>query len=304
MRCRTRKTVVKLYLPRPGEIAHLYEMGLPVVETGDKWHVNIGQKVPLNRDRNNVTPAYLQAVRVAVLNAAFELLTTEEDATAGWCKLAGADPRCSDEAIKHLIRLRFGDAVAAPDPSDIEAMKAFQAQGGTIVAGLSKGEWANVKRAGAVLPAGQICPTAKPYSSDPNAKPVDILLEDDWTEGMKNIASYVAFLGKELMGVTVDVTVVRTTNAFLACYGKGRLDFNLNRLGYQWFDQGTTEEVDRLLIHEFGHQYSSDHLSHDYHEAGLKRLALEKPQMFSQHKKWCQKKQIDHYSNDGGASEM
>ena len=44
-----------------------------------------------------------------------------------------------------------------------------------------------------------------------------------------------------------------------------------------------TEEVDRLLIHEFGHQYSGDHLSEDYHEAlcrlgaGLKRLALEKP---------------------------
>lgn len=283
MRCRTRKTVVKLYPPLPGEAAHLYEMGLPVVETGDKWHVNIRQKVPLNRDRNNVTPAYLQAVRVAVLNAAFEFLTTEEDATAAWCKLAGADPRCSDEAITHLIRLRFGEAVAAPDPSDIEAMKAFQAQGGTIVAGLSKGEWANVKRAGAVLPAGQICPTAKPYSSDPNAKPVDILLEDDWTEGMKNIASYAAFLGKELMGVMVKVTVVRTTNAFIACYGKGRLDFNLNRLGYKWFEQGATEAVDRLLIHEFGHQYSGDHLSHEYHEAlcrlgaGFKRLALQKP---------------------------
>ncbi len=50
-------------------------------------------------------------------------------------------------------------------------MKAFQSQGGIIVGGLSKGEWANVKRAGAVLPAGKICPTAKPYSDDPNAEP-------------------------------------------------------------------------------------------------------------------------------------
>ena len=112
-------------------------------------------------------------MRVAVLNAAYDLLTTDEEATAGWCKLAGADPRCSDEAIKHLIRLRFGEKVAAPDPSDTEAMKRFQSQGGTIVVGLSKGEWANVKRAGAVLPAGQICPTAKPYSDDPDAKAVD-----------------------------------------------------------------------------------------------------------------------------------
>src|SRR5579864_6811404 len=69
-----------------------------------------------------------------------------------------------------------------PDPSDIVAMKRFQSEGGTIVAGLSNGEWINVKRAGAVKPAGQICPTAKPYSADPNAKPVDLIPEAAWTE--------------------------------------------------------------------------------------------------------------------------
>jgi hypothetical protein len=78
MRPRVRKTAVAVYEILPGETAHLYEMGLPVVETGDRWHYSIFQKVPLNRDRDNVKPAYLQAVRVAVLNAAHDLLTTEE----------------------------------------------------------------------------------------------------------------------------------------------------------------------------------------------------------------------------------
>lgn len=283
MRPRVRKAAVGLYEPLPGEVPGLYELGLPVVETGDKWHVNIEQKVPLNRDRDNVTPAFLQAVRVAVLNAAHDLLNDDE-ATAGWCKLAGADARCSDDAIKRLIRLRFGNKVAAPDPSDTEAMKRFQSQGGVIVAGLSKGEWANVKRAGAVLPAGKICPTPKPYSDDPDAPPVDVLPVDQWTEGIKNIAEYARFLGRELMGVEVAVTVVRTTNNFVAAYGSRRLDLNLVRLGHKWFDQGPSEDVDRLLIHEFGHEYSGDHLSEDYHEAlcrlgaGMKRLALEKPE--------------------------
>ncbi len=284
MRLRVRKTTVNIYEPLPGEVPALYEMGLPVVETGDRWHVSIGQKVPLNRDRDNVRPAYLQAVRVTLLNAAYDLLTTEEEATAAWCKLAGSDPRCSDEAIKHLIRLRFGEKVAAPDPSDTEAMKAFQAQGGTIVVGLSKGEWANVKRSGAVLPAGQICPTAKPYSADPNAKPVDLVAEANWTEAMKDMAAYARYLAEELVGVKLVVSVVRTTNGFAACYGAGRLDFNLFRLGHRWFEQGATEDVDRLLIHEFGHEYSGDHLSEEYHDAlcrlgaKLKRLALEKPE--------------------------
>src|SRR4029077_1557652 len=149
-----------------------------------------------------------------------DLLAAEEDSTAGWCKLAGADDRCSDKAIKHLIRQRCGEKVASPDPSDVEAMKTFQSQGGVIVAGLSKGEWNNVKRAGAVLPAGQICPTAKPYSLDPNAKPTEVIPEENWTEGMKNMAAYARFLATELMAVSISVSVVRTKNKFLAGYGK------------------------------------------------------------------------------------
>jgi hypothetical protein len=284
MRPRQRKTQVGVYEALPGEVPSVYEMGLPVVETGDRWHVNVGQKVPLNRDRDNVKPSFLQAVRVAVLNAAYDLLAVEEEATAGWCKLAGSDPHCSDDPIKHLIRLRFGEQVAAPDPSDTEAMKRFQAQGGTIVVGLSKGEWANVRRSGAVLPAGQICPTAKPYSTDPDADPVTIIPEEKWTEGMKNIAGYAVFLARALMQVSLTVSVVHTTNNFRACYGSGRLDLNLLRLGHKWFEQGASEDVDALLIHELGHEYSGDHLSSEYHDAlcklgaGLKKLALERPE--------------------------
>jgi hypothetical protein len=86
------------------------------------------------------------------------------------------------------------------------------------------------------------------------------------------------------MGVEITVSVVRTTNGFAACYGSRRLDLNLLRLGHRWFEQGASVDVDRLLIHEFGHEYSGDHLSEQYHEAlcklgaGLKKLALEKPE--------------------------
>ena len=112
-----------------------------------------------------------------------------------------------------------------------------------------------------------------------------VVPESEWFEGMGNIAAYTVFLAKELMGVGLAVRVVDTTNKFAACYGRGWLAFNVHGLGRKWFDHGAAEEVDRLLIHEFGHQYSSDHLSSEYHEslcrlgAGLKWLALEKPEM-------------------------
>jgi hypothetical protein len=79
---------------------------------------------------------------------------------------------------------------------------------------------------------------------------------------------YALFLGRELMGIGISARVVHTSNNFLACYGKEHgLDFNLRHLGHRSFEGGATEDVDRLLIHEFGHRYSGDHLSAEYHEA-------------------------------------
>ena len=113
----------------------LYEMGLPIVETGDKWHINVGQKIPLNRDRNNVTPAYLRSVRTLVVNEMNERLTTE-DANELWVRRATSDPACSKEATWRVMNLRFGEKRAAYDPTDPESNKNWVAQGGTRCAGL------------------------------------------------------------------------------------------------------------------------------------------------------------------------
>lgn len=288
MRPATRKAQVSLYEPLPGEVAHLYEMGLPIVETADTWHVSIGQKVPLNKDRNNVKPAYLKAIRTLVLNEMHDRLS-EDDANADWVRQASSDANCSEEAIKKVLDLRFGEKRAAFDPNDPEANKNWVAQGGTLVYGpmLNGQEWKNAKAAGAIQAAGKLCPTPKPYSQDPDAKNVTIIPPEKWTEGMRQVAGYAVFLGVELMDVVVNVTFVNTTNNFSACYAAGgELHFNLFRLGHKWFEQGITEEVDRLLIHEFGHQYSGDHLSEEYHDAlcmlgaKLKKLAVENSKEF------------------------
>ena len=290
MRPTTRKTEVSLYEPLPGETPSLYEMGLPIVETADRWHVNISQKIPLNKDRNNVPPRYLKAVRTLVLNEMHGQLN-QDDANADWVRQASSDSNCSEEAIKKVLNLRFGDKFAAFDPNDKEANKTFVSQGGAIVYGpmMSPQEWANAKKAGAIQSAGKLCPSPKPYGKDKDAKDVTVIPEEKWSPGMKKVADYTVFLGKELMDVTVQVTFVNTTNAFSACYAAGGdLHFNLFRLGHAWFEKGINEEVDRLLIHEFGHQYSGDHLSEEYHDAlcllgaKLKKLALEKPDVFRQ----------------------
>lgn len=59
----TRKTTVAIHEPREGERGMVYELGIPVVETGDRWHVDVGQKVPVNLERDNVPPALMRDLR-------------------------------------------------------------------------------------------------------------------------------------------------------------------------------------------------------------------------------------------------
>jgi hypothetical protein len=181
LRRRVRKTQVELYEPIAGETATLYELGLPVVETGDRWHINVGQKVPLTLSRDNVTPAYLRGIRTLVLNEMHHQLTIE-DANTVWVQQATCNDACSHDAIRTFLDRRFGENRAAYDPTDAEANKAIQADGGTIVTSrmLKKEQWRKVKEAEAIQPAGKIKPTAKPYSLDPNAPPTDEITPHSW----------------------------------------------------------------------------------------------------------------------------
>jgi hypothetical protein len=69
-----------------------------------------------------------------------------------------------------------------------------------------------------------------------------------------------------------------------ACYGDGELHVNVARLGKAFFSGTLHERIEKwsdLLIHEFAHEYESNHLSENYHNActrlggRLARLMLE-----------------------------
>ena len=94
-----RETTIRLHTVLSGETAAVYEMGIPVVETGDKWHYDIGQKVPLTLDRENVHPGFLRQVRVTVFNRMHASLTGE-DMNSEWAEAASADSNCAPEAVQ------------------------------------------------------------------------------------------------------------------------------------------------------------------------------------------------------------
>jgi hypothetical protein len=287
-----RKTTVEVYEPEPGETASLYEMGLPVVETGDRWHINVGQKVPLNMDRDNVTPAYLRAVRAETLNHAHEYIR-ETDSDATWITEALTDSRATSEAIDAALDRRFGERRVVFDPSDPEANKRAAAAGYTVIAprSLPKGVAGRARELGVLAAAGAVTPSPNPYGDGP---PRSEKRRDDWSPAEIIVAGFAEDVGSKLVGRPVRVVIVNDPKcqSFQATYspGSGTLEYNLCTLGRRFFEDGPlTERALSLLIHELAHQYSSDHLSERYYDgctdlgARLARLALADPALFARY---------------------
>ena len=295
LRPTTRITNIGVYETLNGRPGAIYELGIPVVETGDKYDINIHQKVPLNMDRDNVTPSYLKAIRVLVLNQTANLLK-EEETTSIWVRDAASDIRCSPEAIKTVMEKRFGEKAVSFDPSDIEGSKIAISKGYNVIHGgsLSKGEWENVRRIGLIVPAGQVTPSPKPF--DPEGRPLKTISNEELSGGMIRFNGLAKELAKEVLNSHLEISVVFSNDRnwpFRGAFGEGgTLYVNVSKFPSSHFDElangsrdAMRESVD-FLIHEFGHWISPDHLSEDYHRAltsiGAKVtiLALTKPSIF------------------------
>lgn len=293
LRRSARKTAVHIYEPLPGEVPMLHELGMPVVETGDKWDVSIDQKIVLNMERDNVTPAYLRDVRSLVVNAMHEHLV-EADANTALVNEALTNKQTAPEAINRALDLKYGKKRAIWDPSDPEANHHLVADGYTLIKGgqLTGDQWGNVKRADPTLrPSGQIRPTKKALFG-PDGKDCWIPREK-WTPAIRAVVEYATSVCRELTGSWIQVAILSDiTESWAACYGDLGLVFNLGRLGHDFFnacERGPTDDLNALLLHELGHGMPGghNHLASEYHEglcklgAKLARLALDKPSLFS-----------------------
>jgi hypothetical protein len=291
MQRRTLETEVRMYEPKAGETPTLYELGLPVVEMDCKWHIDVRQRVPLNSDRDNVAPKYKQGLLAFVLNHAFTKLP-ESEAVKAWVKEARGSEDISKEAFESTHKQIWGENSVVADPSDLESVNRAVAEGYSIVRGSSADEGANNRKFQISLPSSTVFPTPKPYGT--SGPPVKVIKEEDYTVGMKLIYNFTKALSNKLLGVGLHLRYVSTTNGFLACFGKRgvgtpSMDYNILRLGKNWFNHGITEDVLSLIIHEFAHYYESNHLSEKYYEActdlgaRLALLALRDPDFFAEY---------------------
>lgn len=281
LRQTTRETTLSIYPGLGGETATLYEMGIPVVEISTKYHVSIGQKVPLNIDRDNVTPAYLKTVYVELLNHTQDLIE-ETDANSGWVRTAASDSRCSAEAIKTVLDLRFGEQRVGYDVSDIGSNREAASRNWTVISGgsLSAGEWKNAKSAGAIVPAGKLFPT-----NLEGKVPDKTYSRDEWTPEMLAYATFVEHVSPTLIGHKVTLEYIRDKDIVSGCTDHAETHITVNLAHHSAGDWQANVE---LLLHELSHSVvrSNDHLIHEFYEtvgrlgAKLSLLAAEHPELF------------------------
>ena len=252
-----RITEVDIVKPADGETPHIYEMGIPVVEVDVPWHLNVGQKVPLNRDRDNVTPAYRRDLLAAVLDATVDLLSTI-DAAEGWVK--DALPSAADATVRDVTGKMFGAGWVIRTPADSEADKNAIAHGRTVVGGgaLSKAAWEAVRRSHAATSS------ATNFSLRPDIGDRDPVLAES-SRFTKAVESYSVKVANYLLDSdSYQVEVWNDREA--RCAGRfspGRIVVNLAHLPKK--DTATfAQALDDLLIHECAHRFSGDHLSMTY----------------------------------------
>jgi len=262
-----RKTVVHVYETREGEAPMLYELGIPVVEIDCGWHVDVQQRVPLNWNRDNVTPAYLRDIQTVVVNAMHEELTSDS-ATAPWVSEALESKDIEPEAVRAIITARHGDKAVIADPSDREAEGLSVARGYHVVHGgsYSGGAWDNIKAAEAMLPAGKVNPSPKPFH--PDGAPLKVIEEEDWTPGLRKTAAYVRRAARLATGKTsLSVTFANDFGwHFAGSYGAGGITLNVARLGRECLENSPNQRLDDVLIHELAHDKASNHLSEAFYD--------------------------------------
>lgn len=305
-----RKATVYLYEKLPGEVATIFEMGIPIVELGDDaWHVNIMQKVPVSRDRDNVNPSYLRRVRVGVLNAKFAEVTKAEDAGSAWVRDAMASPKSSDTAIKHVMETRFGKNYVTRDVNDKGSANEAVSQGYHIVEGgsMSKEEWERVKAltddAGNkfLRSSAQVAPTDGGGMLD-RAK---LIPAKDWTPAMTQYSDLVEAISPWLIGKTVLVRYINDHESHIeGCFVTGSLqkayrgsrskkgitrEYGVMTVNLAYVEPASAFEGYSLLLHELAHDAvrCNDHLDHKFYDtvnelgAKLAVLIQEKSELFN-----------------------
>ena len=264
------KTVVEVY-PKSKDKGCIFELGIPVVDCDIDYDINVMQKVPLNKDRDNVSPSYRKKLCVEVLNNCYHDLTKDQ-MTDAWVKDAMAHEDIKTEATNDVVSKTFGENAVVFDPSDPEANNKAIADGRKVIyaSNYNSDTWDNIRKVREETGRFGASSSIPSYATPKFSGGAEELPTEKWTDGMKKVSAYAKRLHTKLFNKPLEF-IIHNGRGASACYVRGnsacQIQFFYKVLGKDWFDlENNKLAITRLIIHEFGHYYSSNHLSEQYYD--------------------------------------
>jgi hypothetical protein len=281
-----RKTFVHLY-ETGEEPAYIYEMGLPVQQLllGDKFHIDVQQRIPVSMDRSVVKESYIKKVRTEILNHVHATLDGEE-VNESWVTQALNSKDLAAEALGSVIKHTYGDNFVSRSLKDKEANHRAVASGYGIIEGrsLPKEAWEVARQEGLIENAGD------KFSTLPSRiVPSVVLGFEEMDDVMEAACKFSKVIAKRLLGIDITAKVYEAEDSALANYGGRVLRFNYTHLkGTEYLEAGRTfsSKMLSLIIHELAHEAESNHLSKRFNDAmsdlgaDMTLLGLSEPQLF------------------------
>jgi hypothetical protein len=105
-RAMDRECRVDLYRPRPGEVPHLFELGLPIEPLSLPWHADVQQRIPLAAERDAARDPYKPDLCALVFEALAAELTKSE-LEQRWVAQVLGRYELSEETIRAYARKMF-----------------------------------------------------------------------------------------------------------------------------------------------------------------------------------------------------
>jgi hypothetical protein len=284
---RKRRAEVRVYQPQAGEAPMIYERGIPVVEMDGKYHVSVEQKIPLNTERDNVTPSYLRNLHTIVAGQMFDMITPE-DAEKPWVRTAVESDKLSEDAVQHIAKKRFGDSAVLYDHVDIGSNKEATSKGAIVIparGAMSSTERKIFLKAGALVKAGDV----EEYKTNPDDKPpAKTLSPEEHDDDQKKFVTLIETVSPILINHAVTVKVIDDAILKLSGCTRWKEDSFVFEINIAYHDCTDWEANYELLLHELAHHkvQSNDHLCREFYDtvtnlgSKLAQLALDQPALF------------------------
>ena len=233
----------------------IYEMGIPIQEIELAYSVDVMQKVPMPPNRDTVSESYLKKVYTEVLNTMYDEMP-EETFSENWVSTGVENPAVDAEAVKQVIKSRYGDKVVTWSSNPEANMQAVDS-GYQVLhpRSLGKSELENMRRLGGMQSSNQV------FGRSENNP--EIIEPDD--EARQRFAAWVKrmgrYAGKNIRPVFIRDERSRTVASCTMNTENPEMRFNVHYLDEEFF-RGQGEEQLELVIHELGHAETSGEMSH------------------------------------------